>query len=170
MSDGAIARLQALLDDSAKNAGPHLRSTFGIPDHTLSAAQLVRYLDKPRSVALATVSARNEPRVTPVDAVFHDAAFHIPTVVTAARIKHIARRPAVSLTHWSSGDIAIIVHGTATVLDAGHADFPELEKLYHASWWRPVRAQGDGVYVRVTADRMFAWADDVANYPDLSRR
>jgi len=151
MGDGAIARLQELLDDSAKHAGPHLRSTFEIPDHTLTAEQLVRRLDKSVSVALATVSARNEPRVTPVDAVFHAAAFHIPTVASAARITHIARQPAVSLTHWIPDEIAIIVHGRATVLDASHADFGELEKRYDA--WAARVQRPVGQVGRASPDR-----------------
>lgn len=70
--------------------------------------------------------------------------------------------PAVSVTHWIPGEIAIIVHGTATVLDA---DSVELDKFYDASWWRPVREQGRGVYLRIEADRMFAWAGDTTKYP-----
>ncbi|WP_158888221.1 pyridoxamine 5'-phosphate oxidase family protein [Amycolatopsis anabasis] len=164
MGDESIERLQALLDDSAKNAGKQLRASFEIPDRTLTARQLIRYLDKPRTIALATVSARNEPRVTPVDAVFYDAAFHVPTVSGAARLKHIARQPAVSLTHWVVDDIAIIVHGTASALDIDHADSGELDRLYPARWWTEVRARGGGVFLRVTADRMFAWAQDPAKY------
>lgn len=165
-SPSSLKRLQAVLDHSAKGAGEHLRSTFDIPDCTLSARQLVRYLDEPQSVALATVSERGEPRVAPVHAVFYDATFHVPTVVGAARTKHVSRQPSVSLTHWVLSHVAIIVHGTVTVLRPEHPDSAELDALYQASWWRSVRERGDGVYLRVEAERLFAWAEDPAQFPE----
>ena len=164
-SPASLERLQAVLDSSATDAGEHLRATFGIPDHTLSAVQLARYLDKPQSVAVATVTARGEPRVAPVHAVFYEAAFHVPTVAAAARLKHVERRPSVSLTHWVLNYVAIIVHGTASVLRPGHPDFAALDDLYPAPWWRQVRQQADGVYLRVTGERVFAWANDLAQFP-----
>jgi hypothetical protein len=166
-SPASLERLQAVLDHSADGAGEHLRNTFEIPDHTLSAHQLIRYLDKqPESVALATVSERGEPRVAPVHAVFYEAAFHVPTVAGAARTKHISRRPSVSLTHWVLSHVAIIVHGTVTILQPEHPDSAELNELYRASWWRSVRETGDGVYLRIEAERMFAWAQDPAQFPE----
>jgi hypothetical protein len=164
-SPASLERLQAVLDRSAKGAGEHLRQTFEIPDHTLSAHQLVRYLDKPQSVALATVSKRGEPRVAPVHAVFYDATFHVPTVAGAVRMKHVSRQPSVSLTHWVLNHVAIIVHGTASVLQPGHPDSAALDELYRAAWWRSVRQTGDGVYLRVEAERLFAWAQDPAQFP-----
>ncbi|SFJ17123.1 Pyridoxamine 5'-phosphate oxidase [Amycolatopsis sacchari] len=162
MSD--IERLQQLLDESEENAGPHLRSTFGIPAQTLTASQVAGYLAKPRSLAFATVSARNEPRVAPVDAVFHGGVFHVPTVAGSARAKHVASRPAVSLTRWVPSEIAIIVHGKASVLGPDHGDFAALNELYGPPWWQDVLEDGGGVYLRVSAERMFVWAQDTAQW------
>lgn len=162
----SLQRLQASLDTSAASAGAHLRTTFGIPDHTLSALQLAHYLATPQSVAVATVTARGEPRVAPVHAVFYDAALHIPTVNSAVRVKHVERRPAISVTHWVLNYVAITVHGTASILRPGHAHFADLDELYSAQWWREIREQDDGLYLRVNADRIFAWAEDPAQFAD----
>jgi hypothetical protein len=165
-SPTSLTRLQAVLNSSAAGAGAHLRETFGIPDHTLSAGQLVHYLAEPQDVAIATVTARGEPRVAPVHAVFYDAAFHIPTVNSAVRVRHVERRPAISMTHWVLNYIAIVVHGTTSILRPGHTHFADLDDLYRAAWWREARQQNDGLYLRVNAERMFAWAADPTQFAD----
>jgi hypothetical protein len=57
-----LERLQRLLDESAERAGPFLRSSFQIPERSLSAGQLAERLPGPLTVALATTTARGEPR------------------------------------------------------------------------------------------------------------
>ena len=106
-----IAELQRLLDDSIAQAGPFLRSSFEMPEHSLTATQLAAHLTGTVTVALATVTARAEPRVAPINAVFYRGAFHVPTVAEAARARHLARRPAASLTYYEGIDLAVIAHG-----------------------------------------------------------
>lgn len=160
-----LDRLQALLTRSIAQAGEHLRRTFELPDHALSAAQLARYLDQPRGVALATVTAKGEPRVAPVASVFYRAAFHIPTTTTAARATHVRSRPAVSLTHWVSDVVSIIGHGSAAQLPPEHPDVAALDQIYRPPWWLAVRERQEGIYLRVEAAVLYTWAREPGEFP-----
>ena len=153
-----LRRLQALLDRSIEGAGEFLRNSFGMPDHSLSAAQLVHHLRGGRNVALATVTRSGEPRVAPIGALFFRGRFHVPTVATAARTRHLVQRPATSLTLYEGDDLAVIVHGKAEVLDQDHPDFPPLEEALRASGGGSVLQWGEGVYLRVKAEKLYTFA------------
>jgi len=98
-SPAELEQLQELIDRSTEGAGPFLRNAFEMPERSLSARQLVERLDGARTVALATTTARGEPRVAPIGALFVHGAFHLPTVAQAARTRHLAARPAASVTY-----------------------------------------------------------------------
>jgi hypothetical protein len=160
-----LERLQTLIDRSIEAAGPFLRSSFRMPEHSLSAAQLAAHLQGSLTVALATVTARGEPRVAPTSALFVRARFHVPTVAQATRARHLAARPAASLTCFEGTDLAIIAHGQATIIDAAHADFAELDELYVQHTNSSVREwSGDGVYLRLEPASLFTFARDPARY------
>jgi len=155
-----IDRLQAVLDTSAERAGDFLRRSFEMPEHSLSAIELAQELQGVQTVALATVTAKSEPRVAPIGALFYRGDFYIPTVATAARAKHVMKRPAVSLTYFTKNDLAIIVHGSATILTPDHPDFETLEELLQA--YSNVRTSnwGEGIYLRIHAETIYTYARD----------
>lgn len=158
-----LAWLQELLDRSIERAGSFLRSSFEMPEHSLSAAQLVRHLDGVPTVALATVTAQGEPRVAPIGAIFWQARFYVPTVATAARTCHLRARPAVSLTYYVGNDLAILVHGRAAVVTLDDAAFEALD-LYHREQTRGqgVTSWGEGVFLRIEPDVFYTYA----RYPE----
>lgn len=146
-----IDRLQAVLDASIERAGDFLRRSFAMPEHSLSAAELIQKLQGVRTVA--TVTAKGEPRVAPIGALFYRGDFYIPTVATAARTRHIMKRPAISLTYFERDSLAIIVHGFATVITPDQPDFETLEELsqaYVSNW-------GPGVYLRIHAQTIYTY-------------
>lgn len=157
-----LRQLQELLDTSMGNAGAFLRASFEAPAHSLSAAQLMAYFTGLRTVALASVTARGEPRVAPIGALFVRGQFVIPTVAAAARTRHLLARPGVSLALYDGNDLAIIAHGTAAVVAADDPDFAEFEALQRAAEGASVRDWGDGVYLRITANALYTYA----RYPD----
>jgi Pyridoxamine 5'-phosphate oxidase len=160
-----LERLQALLDDSIERAGPFLRSSFEMPGHSLSAAQLAGHLQGSLTVALATTTARGEPRVAPIGALFVRGAFHVPSVAQAARSRHLAARPAASLTYFEGNDLAVIAHGRATVVDTAHSDFAAIDALQvEAGAQSPREWSGDAVYLRLEADRLFTYAREPERY------
>ena len=156
-----IAVLQGLLDRSIEQAGSFLRESLQIDNHTLTADQVIHYLDGIRHASLATVTARGEPRVAPVVAIFVHGKYYVPTVVEAARTRHLRQRPGVSLTEYDGSDDAIIIHGQATLIDLDHPEFDEIDELYmNFTTSGGPRSWGGGgpVYIRVDPDVMYATA------------
>ena len=165
-SRGELRELQALIDRGTTSAGPHLRRTFELPEKALSAEQLTRYWSGGRrGIALATVTARGEPRVAPVEALLRGPVFYVPTARDASRVRHVRARAHVSFTHWVSDRVAVIVHGRARVVSTAEAEFADVDVTYEAGWWSPLRAAGSGVYIRIDPDRIFTWAADPSALP-----
>ena len=161
-----LAELQRLLETSARSAGDALRETFAPEGHLLSALQLAAYFDRTRGFAFATVTAKGEPRVAPVGAVFYRAKFHIPTAAYSRRVADVRERNSVSLTHFVLGSVAVIVHGRAAVLSEVDPDFGALDVFHDGgTWWRELRAKRAGVYLRVDAERVYSWAADPLAFP-----
>jgi hypothetical protein len=99
-----IERLQALLDTSIERAGAFLHRSFQMPEHSLTAQQLIECWRDVQTIALATVTTRGEPRIAPIGSLLYRSEIYIPTVTTAARTRHIMKRPAVSLTLFREHD------------------------------------------------------------------
>lgn len=152
-----IERLQALLDHSIERAGVFLRRSFQMPEHSLTAQELIACWQDGQTVALATVTTKGEPRVAPIGSLLYRGEIYLPTVATAARTRHIAKRPAVSLTLAQANDLAIIVHGSAVILTPGHADFATLETLLYESSHTKAGEWGAGVYLHIQADAMYTY-------------
>jgi hypothetical protein len=160
-----LAELDALLQHSIATAGEFLRRSFEMPEHSLTVAQLTRYLETDRVVALATTTARSAPRVAPVVSVFFGGRFHMPTSSTSTRARHAASRPEISLTHYVDVDVAIIAHGAAVLVGPEHPDFAALNAQYRAEWFQQLCKRDDGVYVRLDARALFTYARDPAAFP-----
>jgi pyridoxamine 5'-phosphate oxidase-like protein len=158
-SPADLERLQGLIDRSIEAAGPFLRNAFEMPDRSLSAEQLVDRLQGSVTVALATTTARGEPRVAPINALFVRAAFHVPTVAQAARTRHLAARPAASITYFEGTEMAVVAHGRVAIIDTADPGFAELDGVQVESCNEsPTEWQGDGVYLRLDAERLFTYA------------
>jgi hypothetical protein len=146
------ARLEELLATSMDNAGPFVRSSFEWPEHALTIDRLLAAFDGLRTVALATATAAGAPRVAPIGCVLVGGLFYIPTTRTAARYRMTQRRPEVSLTLFEGIDLAIIVHGAASAVQAGEPGFDRADAALTASgarspssWGEP----GDGCYLAI---------------------
>jgi hypothetical protein len=156
-----IQQLQDLLDRSIERAGVFLRQSFQMPDHSLSAHQLIHFWQGMQTIALATVTRQGEPRVAPIGALLFRGKFYIPTLATAARTKHILHHPAVSFTHYQGNDFAIITHGTATIIQPNQPSFADLETLQQGATGTSVREWGEGVYLQITSNTLFTYARDI---------
>ncbi|MCA1831363.1 MAG: pyridoxamine 5'-phosphate oxidase family protein [Actinomycetota bacterium] len=152
-----VARLQRLLDASYASAGTHLRSIF-TPDRVLRAERLPELLGGVRVLDLATVNAQSEPRVAPVDGLFYRGQFWFGSSPESIRFRHIRNNPAVSASHTRGEELAVIVHGTARIVDlassetAGFRDY--CGDIYGTGWsdW------GAGAqYARIDARKMFTF-------------
>jgi hypothetical protein len=154
-----MERLQMLLDRSIEQASRFLRSSFEMPEHSLSAAQLVAHLQGSLTVALGTVTARGEPRVAPIAAFLLRASFYVPTVAEAARARHLAARPGASLSYFEGIDLAVVAHGRATIIGADDPRFVELDATQVACGNPSVREwEGTGVYLNIEPASLFTFA------------
>lgn len=154
-----LERLQRLLDDGVERASPFLRSSFQLPERSLDAGSLSAHLDGSLTVALATVTARGEPRVAPINAFFLRGAFYVPTVAESARARHLARRPAASLTYFEGTSLAVIAHGRVEIIAAEHPAFDELDRTQVSLGGQSPREwRGRAVYLHLVAGSLFTYA------------
>ena len=157
-TDDDLRRLQELLDRSHAGAGEHLRAIFD-DERRIPAAELPALLPGVQVLALATVTARGEPRVAPVDGLFHRARWHFGSAESSARFRHIRARPAVSATHIRGEELAIVVHGHAVEIDPrgpGEEGFRAYLNETYPGWDDADWAAG-APYARIEPSAMFTF-------------
>jgi Pyridoxamine 5'-phosphate oxidase len=154
--------LDALLERSLSGSTEHLRSIIRPGEHTLSARQLADVLTGMCVLALSTVTATGEPRVSAVDGHFLNGCWVFGTSRSAAKARHLAVRPAASAAHLRGEQLGVFTHGMAEVLNpvAGPAD-PRWDSIHEhltnhygvspLSW-------GDVVFHRLRPHWMVAYA------------
>jgi uncharacterized pyridoxamine 5'-phosphate oxidase family protein len=168
---GDLEWLQGLLDESVARAGEHLLSIF-TEDRRIPARELASILTGVQVLNVATVTASGEPRIAPVDGHFHRGKLYFGSSPTSVRFRHLRARAAVSASHTRGEELAVVVHGTAAlvdVLDPEHegllaqltetygarADFVEyLERNVGGDWtrwWQGVQ------YARIDPRAMFTF-------------
>lgn len=154
-----IAALQRLLDDSYARAGEHLLRIH-TPERRVDAARLVEVLRGVRVVSIATVTARGEPRVGPVDGLFYRGAFWFGSASDSVRFRLLRRNSAVSGAHTVGDTFAVVVHGRAVelaVFAPEHEGFRRyLVEVYPD--WEEWHDDTPATYARIDAHAMFAYA------------
>jgi hypothetical protein len=119
-----LEALDTLLDRSLSGSTEHLRSIIRPGERTLAAGQLVQVLTGMCVLALSTVTASGEPRVSAVDGHFLHGCWVFSTSRSAAKARHLERRPAVSAAHLRGENLGVFTHGKAEELNpvSGPAD------------------------------------------------
>jgi pyridoxamine 5'-phosphate oxidase-like protein len=161
-SAGDIEAMQALLDRSYEQAGPHLLSIH-TPERRLPAEQVAARLTGMCLLVLATATADGRPITGAVDGIFYRGAFHFGSSPDSVRFRHIRSRPQVSATHLPGEELAVTVHGRAVPLDLGAPDKAGFRQTlldvyvprYGAEWERFL--DSGPLYARIEAERMFAF-------------
>jgi general stress protein 26 len=110
-----LDRLQSLLDASHSHATEHLRGIIN-DDRTLSARNIADLLTGMKVISAATVTAGGEPRISAMDGHFLHGTWTFSTSRTAAKARHLARRPAVSIAHVDGEALAVFSHGQVVEL------------------------------------------------------
>ena len=161
-----VRELQTLLDRTFARANEHLAEIV-TPERRLSARQVVRYLQGTKHVAFATVNAKGEPRVAPLDGVFIHGRFTVSTGGRAARLAHLRANPACSAAHVNGDTVGIVVHGHAEIIGRESEGVEEIEPV-----WRDIYASspfewGEGVvFMRIRPTSMWAYAFHPRNFPE----
>jgi general stress protein 26 len=156
-----MLRLQSVLDASAASAGPHQRAII-TEDRRVDAVTLRRKLRGMCLLVLTTVTADGRPLSGPVDGYFLHGCFWFSSGRDAVRMRHLARRPAVSATHLPSEEFAVTVHGTAEIFDVLDPARSELRKAM-LDWYLPKQGsafetwlvQENPLGARIVPDKMF---------------
>ncbi|MGW2152113.1 pyridoxamine 5'-phosphate oxidase family protein [Nonomuraea sp. NPDC001699] len=160
-----LEELQALLDASLSRSTSHLRSV--VTERTLDAEQLTRVLTGMCVLALSTVTAKGEPRISGADGHFLHGRWVFGTARGAAKARHLAARPVASVAHMRGEDLGVFTHGTVEILNPQDgepaADWPDLlaylKDFYgeNAFDW-----DDDVVYFRLHPHWMTVYAPDLA--------
>ncbi len=92
-----------------------------------------------------------------MDAFLHHGRIHFGTAPSALRARHLAARPAISVTHVEGEDLSLTVHGRARRLDlaAEDADYAERLRAHYGTEWTEEVGHG-AVYYAVEPDRVLA--------------
>ena len=156
-----IQTLDALLADSRIRATSHLR-TIVTPEKTLDATQTIAALTGMRTVALATVTARCEPRISAADGHFLHGRWIFGTDRGAAKATHLSARPAASVSYTEGETLGVWTHGHVTTLNptSGRDDpaWPEvLAHLTHHYGGSPYE-WGEIIYFRLEPTWMLAYS------------
>ena len=152
--------LQDLLDRSLAGASEHLRSIIR-PGRAVPAAALAERLTGMRTLALSTVSAAGQPRISGVDGHLLRGRWVFTTSGTSVKAGDLRSRPAVSAAYLEGDSFGVFTHGTAEFLPAAHPDRDWIEEHltghYGASpsTWGP-----DIVYLRIQPRWMVGYSGE----------
>jgi hypothetical protein len=159
-----LDRLQELLDESLAGSTSHLRSIITPGERTLTARQLTAVCAGMCTLAISTVTANCEPRVSAVDGHLLHGSWVFSTERSAAKARHLAARPAVSVAYLKGEEVGVFAHGRAQELNpADGPDDPEWPAvLGHmtAHYGVSPLTWGDVVYYRLAAHWMVAFASN----------
>ena len=145
-----LTELQALLDASLSRSTAHHRSI--VSGRTMTAAQLTRVLTGMCTLAVSTVTAKGEPRISGADGHFLHGRWCFGTARSAAKARHLAARPAASVAHMRGEDLGVFTHGTVETLNPEDGE--------PAADWHDLLAYFKGFY----GDDAFDWDRDVVYY------
>lgn len=161
-----LDELQRLLDVSLARSTEHLRAIVKPGERTLTARQLAGVITGMSTLSIATVTAAGEPRISGIDGHFLHGAWVFGTGRGAAKARHLAARPAVSVAHMRGEELGVFTHGRVEELNpAGRAADPQwtsiLEHL-RAHYDSDPLSWGDVVYYRLRPTWMVAYAFEPA--------
>lgn len=155
-----LNELQALLDASLSRSTTHLRSI--IAERTMTAEQLTQVLTGMCTLALSTVTAKSEPRISGVDGHFLHGRWHFGTARSAAKACHLAARPAASVAYLRGEDLGVFTHGTVEILNPEDgepvADWPDLLAYFKDFYGDDAFDWDDVVYYRLHPHWMTVYA------------
>jgi general stress protein 26 len=154
-----IAALQTLLDTSHAGATEHLRGIIN-DDRTLTAGQVAALLTGMKVISVATVTAGGEPRISAMDGHFLHGTWTFSTSRAAAKARHLAVRPGVSVAHVDGEALAVFSHGRAVEIQGD--ELTRVDEHWTAHYGSSPLSWGDVVMYRLEPTWMvgYAWKRD----------
>lgn len=161
-TDAELDELQALLDASLSRATPHLQSIITADERTLTARQLVRDTTGMCTLALSTVTATCEPRISAVDGHFLHGRWIFTTARSAGKARHLSARPAASIAYLRGEELGVFTHGAAELLNPADGpvdpDWPGILEHLTRHYGESPLSWGDVVGYRLQPRWMVAYA------------
>ena len=166
-TEAEISRLQELLDGSLNRSTTPLQSIVTPGERTLTAEQLVRVATGMCTLALATVTRTGEPRISGVDGHFLHGEWVVGTDPSAAKARHMASRPAVSVTHMRGEELGVFTHGQARALNPRNAPedprWPETLDYLKGHYGPDAFVWNEVIFYRIEPTWMVAYCPDPAS-------
>jgi hypothetical protein len=125
-SESELAALQALLDRSLADAGPHLRDIL-LP-RRMTARQVVMRMRGMKLLTVATVSRDGRPVSGAVDGYLLHGELWFSSSADAVRTRHLRRNPAASAIWLPDETTQFVVHGDAELIPFGDDRAAELRR------------------------------------------
>lgn len=161
-TEAEVTQLQDLLDAAYERSTEHLRNIITGP-RRLDSNELVRVLTGMCTLNLATVTAHGEPRISAVDGHFLHARWVFTTSGSAAKARHLKKRPAASISYVDGERIGVFSHGDVEFLTAEHPEFAAIEEHLTNHYGSSPSSWGDDiVYCRLQPTWMVGYAFDKA--------
>ena len=166
-TDNELAEMQSLLAASLSRATEHLQSIIKPGERTLAAGQVALACRGMCTLAISTVTAKYEPRVSAVDGHLLHGRWYFSTARGAAKARHLAVRPAVSIAYLRGEEIGVFAHGTAQPMNPvggpDDPDWPALLQFMTDYYGSSPLSWGDVVYYRLIPSWMVAFASNPAD-------
>jgi hypothetical protein len=158
-----IEHLQRLLDASAAQAGPHLRSII-TEERRLSAEELCGTLESLCLLVVATTTADGRPIASPVDGYFLHGSFYFSSGRDSVRMRHLRARPWISASYVPGEQLAVNAHGRAELFpmsDSQGADLRQAMLDHYLPKQGPEferwLEREDPMAARIEAEKMFTF-------------
>ena len=163
-TDAELAEMQTLLETSLSRSSTHLRSIIRAGERTLTAEQLVRVAAGMCTLALATVTAKAEPRISGADGHLLHGRWVIGTDRRAAKARQLAARSGVSVAYLRGEELGVFTHGRAVELNPTNDDddpaWPAVLDYMTGHYGESPLAWGDIVFYRIEPGWMVAYSVD----------
>jgi general stress protein 26 len=150
-----LSGLQSLLEASHARSTEHLRGIIN-GERTLTAHQVVGLLTGMKVISVATVTAHGEPRISAMDGHFLHGTWTFSTSRTAAKARHLAARPAVSVAHVDGEALAVFSHGRAVELSGD--ELAAVDQHWTGHYGSSPLSWGDVVMFRLDPSWMVGYA------------
>jgi hypothetical protein len=165
-TEAELDEMQQLLDESLPRSTDHLRSIITQGERTLTARQLAVVCTRMCTLAISTVTAKGEPRISAIDGHLLHGRWYFSTARGAAKAIHLAARPAVSIAFIRGEEIGVFAHGRAQPMNPvggpDDPDWPALLQYMTDYYGSSPLSWGDVVYYRLLPSWMVAFASDPA--------
>jgi Pyridoxamine 5'-phosphate oxidase len=165
-TEAELGAMQQLLDESLSGSTEHLRSIITSGERTLTADQLAAVCARMCTLAISTVTANGEPRISAVDGHLLHGRWYFSTARSAAKAVHLASRPAVSIAFIRGEEVGVFAHGRAQPMNPvsgpDDPDWPALLRYMTDYYGSSPLSWGDVVYYRLLPSWMVAYASNPA--------